>query len=433
MKRHIVLLTAISIAIAAGITMYTVGRPDWTTVDEPLVQRPTPVHYRYIPNYIPVSPFKREMNGRFGPDMRELRRAIIARTHESGEPVCAMQILTEAHTLINYTNDNDAVRSRLADLRAALDTPPPIDPFQQSAEDGSWGGCFKAWYLRMHASVDPLKELVQAGRKPQYPLSFLAPVDSPEKLRARLHDLLVSDLPRTGVDNRKELNLTITGLAQLLFIPELAAQLPASMPVAAMAHTLQDFLDNTAQDHETGFWGAWYVVDGEIRKTNDLSITFHAISYRDSDPPRMKELADTLFAIRTRRYPYGWRDQGTQNNHHAYDVARLLRRAWPHMTAEQRIRSAAELTIMVARSLNVSINADGSFDVTPYDSASEAYYFGVSFLDEVGFFRPSRRFWTPLEISDPESLRAVLHKQLMKQDQRNAMIAAALRKLEARD
>lgn len=433
MKKRLAFIGIIGSAVLLGGAIVTVVRPDWSASQDPLVTRPTPIHYRYIPNYIPTSPFKREMNGRYGPEFRELRDAIIAQSHEGREPLCSTQILTETRDLINYTNANAAVRARLDDLRASIDTPVQDHAFQQSAQDGSWGGCFKAWYLRMHASVDPLKELVAAGRTPQYPLGFMGPVDTPEKLRTRLESLLVSDVPKNGIDQRKELNLTITGLAQLLFIPQLAALLPKDVPAAALAATLQDFLDNRAQNPETGFWGAWYVIDGELRKTNDLSITFHAISYRPNDPPHMKELADTLFAIRTARYPYGWRDQGTQNNHHAYDVARLLRRAWPHMTAEQKARSAAELTIMVARSLNVSIHADGTFDEAPYDSASEAYYFGVSFLDEVGFFRPSRRFWTPMEVSNPESLRSVLLANLRKLDQRNAMVGAALRKLETRD
>jgi len=103
------------------------------------------------------------------------------------------------------------------------------------------------------------------------------------------------------------------------------------------------------------------------------------------------------------------------------------------MTAEQQARATAELTTMVTRSLSMSIGSDGHFDDEPYTSPAEAYYFGVSFLDEVGFFRPSRRFWTPLETSDADALRAVLLQHLQKMDQRNAVVTAALRKLTATD
>ena len=397
------------------------------------VSQQTPLHARQIPNFIPESPYKREMNGQFRDEIQDLRRRVMDMYSTGHEPICSTQILGEARDLMNYTNNAAAVRARLDDLRATLDHPNQDYAYEQSAEDGSWGGCYKAWYLRLDASVDPMKELVEAGRRPSHPLRFFAPVNTPEKMRGYLDSLLISDVRATGIDNRKELNYAITSLAQILFKPKVAALLPDGTPVTELAATLQDFLDNKAQNPETGFWGAWYMIDGELRKTNDLSITFHAISYRPDDPPHMRELAETLFAMRTDRYPYGWRDQGKQNNHHVYDVARLLRRTWPYMTAEQQARATAELTAMVARSLSVSIRPDGRFDDEPYTSPAEAYYFGVSFLDEVGFFRPSRRFWTPLETSDADSLRAMLLQHLQKMDQRNAVVAAALRKLTATD
>jgi len=397
------------------------------------VSQQTPMHARDIPNFIPESPYKREMNARFRDEILDLRRQVMDMHRTGHEPICSTQILGEARDLMNYTNNADAVRARLDDLRATLRQPNQDYAYEQSAEDGSWGGCCKAWYLRLDASIDPLKELVEAGLRPQHPLRFFAPVDTPEKLRRYLESLLISDVKATGIDNRKELNYAITSLAQILFKPKVAALLPADTPVTELAATLQDFLDNRAQNPETGFWGAWYMIDGELKKTNDLSITFHAISYRSDDPPHMRELADTLFAMRDSRYPYGWRDQGKQNNHHAYDVARLLRRAWPYMTADQQARATAELTVMVARSLSVSIGADGRFDDEPYTSPAEAYYFGVSFLDEVGYFRASRRFWTPLEANDAASLRTALLQHLQKMDQRNAVVSAALRKLIATD
>ncbi len=373
------------------------------------------------------------MNERFRAELLDLRRQVKELHRNGREPICSTQILGEARDMMNYTNNIEGVRARLDDLRASLREVDQDHAYEQSAEDGSWGGCCKAWYLRLDASVDPLKELVEAGGTPRYPLRFFAPVDTPEKLRGYLQRLLVSDVQATGVDNRKELNYAITSLAQLLFKPKVAALLPAGTPVSELAATLQDFLDNTAQNPQTGFWGAWYRVNGELKKTNDLSITFHAISYRSDDPPHMRELAETLFAIRASRYPYGWRDEGKQNNHHAYDVARLLRRAWPYMTGAQRARATAELTAMTQHSLEASLLPDGGFDDEPYTSPAEAYYFGISFLDEVGFFRASRRFWAVPPLRDAEPLREQLRGHLLKMDRRNALVTAALRKLDAAD
>jgi hypothetical protein len=433
MRRPALLLAAAGALALGALLNFVALPPERSAVPLMTVSQQTPGHHRQIPNFIPESPFKRDMNGRFRDEIQDLRRRVMDMHRTGHEPICSTQILGEARDLMNYTNNAAAVRARLDDLRATLKQPNQDYAYAQSADDGSWGGCYKAWYLRLDASVDPMKELVEAGKRPPHPLRFFEPVNTPEKMRHYLDSLLVSDVKATGVDNRKELNYAITSLAQLLFKPKVAALLPEGTPVAALAATLQDFLDNTAQNPETGFWGAWYMIDGELKKTNDLSITFHAISYRPDDPPHMRELADTLFAMRASRYPYGWRDEGKQNNHHAYDVARLLRRTWPYMTAEQQARATAELTTMVARSLSVSIQPDGHFDDEPYTSPAEAYYFGVSFLDEVGFFRPSRRFWTPLETNDAESLRAAFLIHLQQMDQRNALVTAALRKLTAVD
>jgi hypothetical protein len=421
---------ALALAVSYASTALTQER---SAVPIMTVSQQTPVQHRDIPNFIPESPFKRDMNNRFRDEIQTLRQRVMDLHRTGHEPICSTQILGEARDLMNYTNNAAAVRARLDDLRASLQQPNQDYAYEQSAEDGTWGGCYKAWYLRLDASVDPMKELVEAGRRPAHPLRFFEPVNTPGKMRHYLESLLISDVKATGIDNRKELNYAITSLAQILFKPKVAALLPEGTPVTALAATLQDFLDRKAQNPDTGFWGAWYMIDGELKKTNDLSITFHAISYRSDDPPHMRELADTLFAMRTSRYPYGWRDEGKPNNHHAYDVARLLRRTWPYMTAEQQARATAELTVMVARLLSISIRPDGHFDDEPYTSPAEAYYFGVSFLDEVGFFRPSRRFWTPMTTGDADSLRATLQQHLQKMDQRNALVTAALRKLNATD
>jgi len=391
------------------------------------------LHYRYVPSYIPDLPRKREMNGLYRNDMIALRDQIVAANQQGHELPCSSQILEEARWLMNSTGNKAGVERRLADLRASLKRQDQAFAFEQQKEDGGFGACFNAWYLKLHASVDPLKELVYAGKTPAYPFRLLDLVNTPEKLRNTMHSMLISDLASDGNDHRKELNLTVTALAQMLYLPGMEKVLPPDLPRAELAAALRDFTDNVWQDPETGFWGAWYKVDGQIRRTNDLSITFHVISYRQDTPPRLGRMADTLFAIRTQRYPYGWRDQGTQNNHHAYDVVRLLRRAWPEMTQEQRRRSEAELAIMLARSLGVSIDDGAKFVDEPYNSVAEAYYFGVSFLDEIGFFRKSRRFWTPLQVTDANSLRQALLTNIARLNPANPMAAAAVRKLQAQD
>ncbi len=144
-------------------------------------------------------------------------------------------------------------------------------------------------------------------------------------------------------------------------------------------------------------------------------------------------MANTLFASRTLKYPYGWRDRGRQNNHHAYDVVRLLRRSWPYLNFNQKARGRAQLVLMLARSLGLSINHKGAMDDRPYDSVPEAYYFGVSFLDEIGYFRTSRRFWSALEMEGADQVRDRLEQHLVALNSEAPMATAALRKLRLRD
>ena len=274
---------------------------------------------------------------------------------------------------------------------------------------------------------------VAGAPRPKIPFKFLEPVNTPEKLTRVFEELLISDLTKDGVDHRKELNLTVTGLAQLLFLPNLKRMFPPEFPRDILAQALKDFMDNRWQNTDTGYWGTWYKIGDKIEKTNDLSITFHVVSYRQDNPPRQQKIADTTFSIRHKKYPYGWRDRGRQNNHHAYDVVRLLKRSWPFMTPQLQARSSAELTLMLARSLRLSLDERGEFYGDPYDSMSEAYYFGVSFLDEIGFLRPSQLFWISVDVSISDVLRNRIAAKINGLGGSDPMAAAALRKLMKRD
>ena len=354
--------------------------------------------------FIPKFEQKRRMNGLFRPRIKTLHKELLALNRSGRTMACSTQIIKEAKWLMNYTNRAEDLSRRLDDLEKSLSVADQSFARGQNSKDGSWGACFEEWFYRLHTSVDPLKELAVRGEKPKLPLKFLEPINTPEKLTAMFQGLLISDVARDGINHRKELNLIFTSLGQLLLLPDLAGLFPQEFPRDALATALIRFIDDVWQNKKSGYWGAWYKIDGEIRKTDDLSITFHIISYRQDEAKHRPQLADTTFAIRRLRYPYGWQDRGTQNNHHAYDVVRLLRLTWPDMTLEQRARGSAEIMIMEVRSLGHSLRRDGSFIETPYDSVAEAYYFGISFLDEVGFLRPSKRFWTRLDLENVEPL-----------------------------
>ena len=44
----------------------------------------------------------------------------------------------------------------------------------------------------------------------------------------------------------------------------------------------------------------------------------------------------------------------------------------------------------------------------PYNGAGEAYYFCASLLDDIGYFRPSRNFWSTLEFDGAVGTTAIL-------------------------
>ncbi len=386
----------------------------------------------YKETFIPHFPKKGLMIGKFDDEYEHLRDRIFALNKKGRDVYCSEQILQEAGWLMKYTVRVDDTKQRFADLRKSLEIEDQDFALEQDPQDGSWGGCLENWILRVHESIDPFKELQVRGQKPKHRLAFLDPFDTPEEIHGVFQDLLVSDL-HSGYNKRKELNLLVTALGQFYFFPELAEMFPPDFPRDELAAALVDFMDNTWQDPETGYWGAWYDDNGEIRKTEDLSLTYHIVAYRQDDAPHLKKIAQTTFAMRNQRYPYGWQDRGRQNNHHAYDVVRMLRRAWPYMSAQQQAQASAQIYLMLVRSMAHSMDNKGAFLADPYESVADAYYFGVSFFDQVGLFRESQRFWASVDILNSEPIRQRIEEHLLALNSKSPMASAALRIVRLRD
>ena len=394
-----------------------------------------PPGVRLIDGYIPRFAQKKTMDERYGHRLEELRKEILRRGERGEYLPCSSQILEETDWLIGSTRDVARIERRLSDLRKSLKVPASrqASAGAQSPSDGSWGECYEEWFLRMNISADPLKELVERGEKPRYALGFLKEIDSPEKIVERFRRLRTSRVLEDGVDNRKELNLTVTGLGQLLFLPKLATLFPPEWPRETVAAALIEFMDKEWQDPVTGYWGAWYQLGDKLIKTEDLSITFHIASYRDGKISRLRELAYTTARIRVRAYPYGWQDRGTQNCHHAYDVVRLVRFGWPYMTELHKAHARSQLMIILARTTRLAINYVGEVDTRPYSQVGEAYYFCASLLDDIGYFRPSRNFWSKLDFENAEELRVKMLGQLEHLPNDDPMVSAARRKLQQTD
>ena len=387
------------------------------------------MHDRVDQLYWTNSPVKREMNQAYRPELdahlKAMHRGMAA--GENLEP--SAQIYKEAHWLVNYTGHVDAIERRLGDLRTSLAGGYRALTGPQDPDDGSFAPHFDSWIWRFFGSVEPLKELARRGEKPEMPLRIWDPVDTPGKIESLLRDLLISD-SSSGHNKRKELNLAVTALGQLLWLDDTASVFPEHLDRTALAEALSRFVDEEWQDPETGYWGAWYRETGRIRKTNDLSITFHILSYRGGMVGRARQIAETTLAIRNLPYPHGWRGGADPNTHHSYNVARIINLT--RHTLEQPTRAFADelLSSLKARALVTAIDRHGRIDPGPYTTIAEAYYFGVSFFLEVGLFSDPDSLGGWDGPSNPEDLVASIQGHLRTLDSSDPWVAAAQRKLD---
>jgi hypothetical protein len=346
---------------------------------------PTPDFIKFDPDYL-------KKHAKYAKQLRELQLEL-ARQAEKGRPIpCSRQIFLEARWLVFYSARWDQIERRLGELREMLSRPSdPPGTREQIETDGSYDHCSETWFLKLDSTIEEVEDRGERGEKPEYPLKLLDRINSPEKLKGYLDSLLVSDVGKTGMDNRFELNIAITAIER--FIVGHVGQVYAFAP--GLKEALFAYEDKVWQDPETGFFGGWYhLPDGTIRKTADLSVTFHIVSYRRDSIQQVPQMMRTLIAMKDEEYPFGWREEAQMSNHHNYDVVRLFRVGWPHMDPSQRELARAEMRRMMDFCLKETMNPDGSFKLMDEDTVGSSFLFPISLLNELGYFRPSLRFWT---------------------------------------
>jgi hypothetical protein len=346
---------------------------------------PRPDFIKYDPDYL-------QKHANYAAQLRELQLELARQTSEGRATPCSRQIFLEGRWLVFYSAHWDDVERRLADLREMLSRPSdPPEAREQLEADGSYDHCSHAWFLKLDSTIEEVEDRGERGEKPKYPLKLLERIDSPDKLKSYLDSLLVSDVAKTGIDNRFELNIALTSIER--FIVGHVGQVYRFAP--GMKEALFAYEDNFLQNPETGFFGAQYrLADGTIRKTADLSVTFHIVSYRQETIQRLPQMMRTLLAMKGQEYPFGWLEEGQMSNHHNYDVARLFRVGWPQMDKTQRELARTEMRNMMDFCLKETMNPDGSFKMMDEDTVGSSFLFPISLLNELGYFRPSLRFWT---------------------------------------
>jgi hypothetical protein len=358
----------------------------------------------------------------YGERLKAMSQAI-AEAQANGRTLhCSQQMYLEAKWLYHYTAHWDRLDDKLRRIEQSLGDHDQSFATGQSPVDGFWGICYEEWFLRLDATVRGLESLAARGEQPRYKLRPSGKFDTGKKLLAGMQDLLVSDIAHMGADNRSELGSLIITFAQGVFKEHLRDMFVESIDLRGssvssrfdnLTEAFRFFLSG-AQDPTTGYWGAWYIVDGKIHKTHDLSMTYHIIAYTKGGVEHWRQIIETTRAVESDPYPYGWRHNGRYNNHNLYDVAKIYKFGWPHMSEAERLKIGEQIGSMIGWSLANTLEPDDTFahDPTFSDSLADEYYFGVAFFDVVGHWRPENRFWTeaPVDADAPAMCCRLKHR-----------------------
>ena len=333
---------------------------------------------------------------------------------------CSMQIYRELRWRIDFTIDSEKINKRFVDLEKSLnDNRNQTFAEQQSPEDGSWGGCYNEWFMRMWATAEHFN---QDGPSPKYPLQFLDRINSPELLTSMLETIIKNDFERSGEFNRVRIDDTISGIGRLL--------LKEKMPYVWHPKLKESYLAflKSWQNSKSGMWGTWFVLPlGATLKTDDTGTTFHILGQLKCDADHLDKLATTMLKLKTLDFPFGWRVDGKYENHMNWDAVRNFKCAWPKSTEKTRKIIRDEIHKMLTWSLTESLSSDGSFKISELDKTpGEAVLYGVEFLNEIGYFHKGKRFWTSEEFPNATSIREKIIKYLNRNGDQNVYTVKAL-------
>jgi hypothetical protein len=348
---------------------------------------------------------------------------------------CSAQMLNETDWLLDSTSNFARADKNLWLLELTLGNREQDFALGQLEVDGSWGVCYDEWFKKLDPMINAINQFSEIGTPLRYSIvSFLKPISTPELLSVYLSNILVSDISKTGISSRDELNATTSLIAEVLYkerIRDYFVRNITGRPIASSYMEAFDAFIENWQDQETGYWGAWYRSGDQVLKSRDLSMTYHIIAYRSGDVKLWDKIFDTTLQISDDEYPYGWLQNGTLTNHHAYDVARILKLGWNKVSGERREKAVPALERLLAYGLSQGINADNS--VTPQARFShgidDAYYYAVSLLTTIGYCSTERPFWTDAAWPEATTRCCALAGHIEAQNARTPTIEAALQRL----
>ena len=316
---------------------------------------------------------------------------------------CWHQILWESKALITQTADFKLLDKKLDELEYGLAHPElEKNTRDQDSVSGSWGICFDEWYCKLSAFCEEIGRDENKNHPTKYQPHFLDQINSPEKLTKYLMSVSVSDISKTGTDNLLEFNLSLSDLLRLI----LRDRPTGYQWDPRLKETLKDLIFNKFRNKETGWWGESYIRDGKLLFVDDLSTTFHIVTFLNGKVPDLHRIVATTLDVKDLNYPVGWLMKGAYWNHNNMDVVALFKAGWAEADAQQRKAITIEIQKMLDWCLKESLQEDGSFKPNIGDgSFEEGVYYGTSFLGRIGFFNKNDRFWTEQEFSQSDAVR----------------------------
>lgn len=352
--------------------------------------------------------------------LEPIAKIINAKLADKKNMTCSMQIYRELRWRIDFTIDSKKINERFLALEKSLkDERDQSFADEQSPEDGSWGGCYEEWFMRMWASAEHLNH---DKSQAIYPFHFLDRINTPESLTNMLETIIKNDFEKSGEFNRVRIDDTISGIGTLL--------LKQNTPYHWHPKLKESYLTflKSWQNPKSGMWGTWFVLPiGPTIKTDDTGTTFHILGQINCNADHLDKLAKTMLKLKTLDFPFGWRVEGKYENHMNWDAVRNFKCAWPSSSEGTRKKIRDEIHKMLHWTLAESLSADGSFKISELDKTpGEAALYGVEFLNEIGFFEKKRRFWSDEEFSNSTAIREKIIKYLRLSSDQNVYTHKAL-------
>ena len=377
----------------------------------------------------------------FYPRLKALAGKLAAAQVAGNDMACSNQMYLEAQWLFQYATEWERLDRKLVQLDESLRDRDQAFVRRQSPETHLWGACYEEWFSQGEDALAWLDKFYEEDRAPTYGIQMPPRIATPAKMAAYIDSLVISDIAATGRDNREELANITTSLSRVFFkehfhqflLRRVAPRGAERQEYGPRGYVTiyEDFIRRW-QDSQTGYWGAWYRVNGRIYKTPDLSMTYHIIAYRNGEVAYWPQIIDTTLRIKDDPYPFGWVHDGHFVNHNNYDVVRILKLGWPHMSPRQKSSAAAAIRDMLDWTLNNSLDPDGSFklDLTFFSSIAAEYYFGIAFLDEAGYWDRGKRFWTEETFPNSGAICRLVRARLLRSGLQDFQALHALQRLD---